>query len=197
MAVVVASDARPASALGVGERLGAIGSLTSDDIFEWSRRGWHAFRRWVREGYDREPAIMIGLGAIVVLPPLALFGLLLRRAPPHRRPAFEGGNDEDGWPQDAWIEVEGREGSRRPIGRGMLLIGRGEDNDLCLNDKSVDRYHAVIHRSPEAEFIITDLTGPGGNGVLVNGERVAQAHLRSGDDVAVGGIRIKFEAIPA
>jgi hypothetical protein len=53
-------------------------------------------------------------------------------------------------PYDGWIEVEGIAGARHPIGPGILRIGRQDDNDLCLADKTVHRYHAVIHRAGEA-----------------------------------------------
>jgi hypothetical protein len=178
-------DTRTASAADTG--------VVSDRVLEWGRHAWHSFQIWVREGYDREPAIMIGLGALVVVPMLACFGLLLRRQPPESRPAA----DHQGWPHDAWIEVEGRAGSRRPIGRGMLRIGRQDDNELCVDHEKVHRYHAVIHRTPEAEFIITDLSGPDGHGVLVNGQRVVQASLNNGDRIEVGEARITFESIPA
>jgi hypothetical protein len=194
MAAALGRDTRPASAVETGEGLGAV---ASDRVVEWSRHAWHAFQIWVREGYDREPAIMIGLGAIVVLPMIAFVGLLLRRRPPESRLGIDEAAGKQGWPHDAWIEVEGRDGSRRPIGRGMLRIGRQDDNEVCVDHEKVHRYHAVIHRTPEAEFIITDLSGPDGHGVLVNGQRVVQASLNNGDRIEVGKARITFESIPA
>jgi hypothetical protein len=189
MAAALGGDTRPASAVDT--------AVVSDRVLELSRHAWHAFQIWVRDGYEREPAIMIGLGAIVVVPMLACFGLLLRRRPPDSRPGIDEAADKQGWPHDAWLEVEGRDGSRRPIGRGMLRIGRQDDNEVCVDHERVHRYHAVIHCTPEAEFIITDLSGPDGHGVLVNGQRVVQASLNNGDRIEVGEARITFESIPA
>jgi FHA domain len=189
MAAALGGDTRPASAVDT--------AVVSDRVLEWGRHAWYSFQIWVREGYDREPAIMIGLAAIVVLPLIAFVGLLLRRQPPESRPGIDEAAGKQVWPHDAWIEVEGRAGSRRPIGRGMLRIGRQDDNELCVDHEKVHRYHAVIHRTPEAEFIITDLSGPDGHGVLVNGQRVVQASLNNGDRIEVGAARITFESSPA
>jgi hypothetical protein len=156
---------------------------------------WPTLRAWFADGYARAPAIVIGLGALMLVPPLAIAGLLLRRGlETHPMPGPEI-SDSLEMTREGWIEIEGIAGSRHPIGLGMLRIGRQDDNDLCLADKTVHRYHAVIHRSPDAEFIITDLSGPSGNGMTVNGIRVPQARLASGDRLALGAVRLKFEAV--
>jgi hypothetical protein len=162
--------------------------------------------------------LVLGLAALLAIPPLAMIGLLLRRreaSPPilggmqtletrvHRRagaraklrPSLDEG--EPLWPSQAWIEIEGSGAPRHGIGRGVVRIGREGDNDICLAESTVHRYHAAIHRTEDAEFVITDLSSAGGNGVAVNGRRVAEALLHDGDTIELGLARLKFIARPA
>ena len=81
------------------------------------------------------------------------------------------------------MEVEGQPGNRYVIGRTLVRIGREEDNDICLAANTVHRYHAVIRRTTDGDVVITDLSGEEGNGVLVNGARVAEARLKQGDAI--------------
>lgn len=87
----------------------------------------------------------------------------------------------------------GRPANPVPLGRSMVRIGRHEENDVQFRHKSVHRYHAVVHRTPDGDFIITDLSGLAGNGVYVNGARVEQSSLRTGDLVELGAIRMRFQ----
>lgn len=67
-------------------------------------------------------------------------------------------------------------------------------NDVQLADASVHRHHAVVHHADDERFIIKDLSGREGNGVKVNGQRVAEAALASGDVIEVGTVVLRFEA---
>jgi pSer/pThr/pTyr-binding forkhead associated (FHA) protein len=78
----------------------------------------------------------------------------------------------------------------------MVRIGREADNDICLQEKTVHRYHAVIRRTTDGEVIITDLSGPDGNGVLVNGTRIGEGRLKRGDVLAIGEVKLNFDARP-
>ncbi|MEI9899033.1 MAG: FHA domain-containing protein [Hyphomicrobium sp.] len=89
-----------------------------------------------------------------------------------------------------------RRGQKHVVGRAMLRIGREADNDICLQEKTVHRYHAVIRRSTDGEVIITDLSGPQGNGVLVNGARVGENRLKAGDVIGIGEVKLNFDARP-
>ena len=74
----------------------------------------------------------------------------------------------------------------------MIRIGRHPDNEVWLTDTSVHRYHAVIHRTQDADFFITDLSGQEGNGIRINGTRRAQSQLINGDVIELGKARITF-----
>lgn len=184
---------------------------------------WGAFADWLAASYARAPALVLGLAALIAVPPLALFGLMVRRRETAslavaelqtqvRRPARTSAVEpREGVrtghiplrPLEAWIEVvgDGEETSansarRHNLARTLLRIGRETDNDVCISDTTVHRYHAAIHRTEDAEFVITDLSSAGGNGVLVNGRAVAEARLANGDMIDLGNARLKFSAAP-
>ena len=104
----------------------------------------------------------------------------------------------NGWyPATRVFEVAGAAGRRYALGRSMIRIGREDDNDIQLPLATVHRYHAVLHRTPEAEYVITDLSSANGNGLIVNGRRLAEARLRDGDTVQLGEATLTFTARPA
>jgi adenylate cyclase len=67
-----------------------------------------------------------------------------------------------------WLEG-GSNGQRWPIGPACT-IGRGQKNDIVLEDRQVSRRHALIHRQDQDEFWLVDLGS--GNGSFVNSRRV-------------------------
>lgn len=74
--------------------------------------------------------------------------------------------------------------------RDGLTIGRAADADLCIEDDSVSREHAVVRRG-QAAWTISDCGSR--NGTLLNGTRIpmfVDCPLRDGD-------RLEFGAVPA
>ncbi|MPZ22358.1 MAG: FHA domain-containing protein [Dehalococcoidia bacterium] len=69
------------------------------------------------------------------------------------------------------------------------VIGRADDADIVLADPMVSRNHARIRVSPDA-VTIEDLNSA--NGTRVNGERVGNADLRTGDQVAIGSYSLRL-----
>ena len=180
-----------------------------------SGRTWQQIRQWIGENYARAPALMLGLSVALVVPPLALAGLLVRgkrrrrptpettlaigRAARRSAGTFDAAptrTEGFSWPTEAWVDIQGSPGGRFVIGSTLVRIGREADNDIRLSDKTVHRYHAVIRRTPEGEVVITDLSGNDGNGVLVNGAPVGEARLAKGDIVNIGEVRLHFDARP-
>ena len=90
--------------------------------------------------------------------------------------------------------MEGDAPGTLPLDRRLVCIGRHQDNDIRLPDTAVHRYHAVIERTPDEAFVITDLSGKDGNGVRINGERQSRAQLADGDVIELGRTRLKFES---
>ena len=73
---------------------------------------------------------------------------------------------------------------------GDFVLGRSETCDLRLRgDKKVSTSHARLSHAGE-RFLLEDLGST--NGTFVNGERVHQAPLRSGDRIKIGGTLLVF-----
>ncbi len=74
----------------------------------------------------------------------------------------------------------------------LVAIGRGETNDVVLEDAStiVSRYHAAIVRlpAPEKGYFVRDLSSR--NGTRVGGKVVCRKRLAHGDVIEVGGYRL-------
>ncbi len=82
-------------------------------------------------------------------------------------------------------------GSRYRLGSDRIVIGRGENCDVRVNDTSVSRRHACIEADQDG-FAITDLQSL--NGIHVNNAPVAHARLRDGDYLRVGNRIYRFLA---
>jgi pSer/pThr/pTyr-binding forkhead associated (FHA) protein len=75
-----------------------------------------------------------------------------------------------------------------PLGDEIVRIGRGVGADLRLDEPSVSRRHAIFEPVPEPR-ILDDRSS---NGTFVNGARVQQAVLRSGDTIVVGRVALRY-----
>lgn len=78
-------------------------------------------------------------------------------------------------------------GMKHPLEPPGLVIGRGTDADLRINDPGVSRRHAEIRVYPNdasPQVSIVDLGST--NGMLVNGARVEHAMLEDGATVKIG-----------
>ena len=71
-----------------------------------------------------------------------------------------------------------------------VRIGRSRDCDIVLEDKGLSRLHAQIE-SVDGQWIIRDLQSA--NGVFVNGKKVHETALSSGDTVRLGGCSITVQ----
>ncbi len=82
------------------------------------------------------------------------------------------------------------EGSRIvPLTGQGLTIGRRPDMTLVLDQVQVSRVHAQI-RQVQGRYIIFDLQSSGGT--YVNGVRVTQCALHTGDVISLAGVQIVF-----
>jgi FHA domain len=160
-------------------------------------------------GYQKAPLLVVVLSALLVLPAVALASWIMRaagksatratrqhRASRDRMRGSAAGPDVSAWPAQAWLSVEGEARGTHPVAGEMIRIGRHPDNEVWLTDTSVHRYHAVIHRTQDADFFITDLSGQEGNGIRINGTRRAQSQLINGDVIELGKARITFATAP-
>jgi len=72
------------------------------------------------------------------------------------------------------------------------LIGRAEEADLMINERSVSRHHAVVQKEElDLGWFVEDLGSH--NGTFVNGLRVERETIKPGDEIRFGRIRVHFE----
>jgi Mg-chelatase subunit ChlD/biotin carboxyl carrier protein len=76
-----------------------------------------------------------------------------------------------------------------PIRGASFGIGRDPRGNMVLADGKVSRNHARIIRDPSG-YAIQDLRST--NGTFVNGQRISQQRLRSGDQIRVGDTKMVF-----
>jgi chromosome segregation ATPase len=88
--------------------------------------------------------------------------------------------------------LEGQE-LRFPLFKDRLTIGRTEQNDIQLNAPYVSRRHAVVV-TDRAMTRVIDWGSK--NGVFVNGDRVTEHFLESGDIVTIGTAEFRYEERP-
>jgi hypothetical protein len=86
-------------------------------------------------------------------------------------------------------------GTRHPLQPPGLVIGRGSEADLRINDPGISRRHAQIRVNPAGPRMQIDIIDLGStNGILVNGQRVRQAVLQEGSRIEIGSTRMLVHA---
>src|SRR5947209_6866193 len=92
-----------------------------------------------------------------------------------------------------WLEFRGGrfQGQRLALERTIITIGRGEDNDIWLDDDLASRYHAELAWDNGVVYI-TDCDSL--NGVLLNGRRIhGSTRIEAGELLEIGSQRFLFE----
>lgn len=87
-----------------------------------------------------------------------------------------------------WVEVGS---TTYALAAAVTRLGRGTEADLRIDDPGISRHHAELRRSG-GDVTVVD-TGST-NGVVVDGERVAQARLRDGSRITLGSTTLVFHA---
>ncbi|MEE8385434.1 MAG: FHA domain-containing protein, partial [Dehalococcoidia bacterium] len=65
-----------------------------------------------------------------------------------------------------------------------IVIGRDQNCEVPLEDTLTSRRHARLYRDDRGKYWIQDLTSK--NGTLLNGQNIATARIRSGDEIGIG-----------
>jgi two-component system NtrC family sensor kinase len=81
------------------------------------------------------------------------------------------------------------QGVRFELEQKTVGVGRDASNAVQIHDTEVSRQHAEIRRD-ETSYVLADLNSS--NGTFVNGNRVREHPLASGDQVQVGGTLMLF-----
>ena len=81
-------------------------------------------------------------------------------------------------------------GMRHPLSPPGLVIGRGTEADLRINDPGISRRHAEIRvgQSADGSIDIVDLGST--NGITVDGQKVRHAVLQEGSRIEIGTTRM-------
>ncbi|MBA3619002.1 MAG: FHA domain-containing protein [Acidothermales bacterium] len=82
-------------------------------------------------------------------------------------------------------------GSRFLLDSDITTAGRHPDSDIFLDDVTVSRRHAELHRRGDG-FLVRDVGSL--NGTYVNRERIETATLSGGDEVQIGKYRLVYHA---
>ena len=81
-------------------------------------------------------------------------------------------------------------GSKFEFTSGRVLVGRGEECAIRLNQGSISRQHAVFTFLGDA-WQLEDLNSQ--NGVMVQGEPITRVELRDNAEIRFGTINAQFE----
>jgi hypothetical protein len=86
------------------------------------------------------------------------------------------------------------DGKRIALGANPLRVGRLPACDIVLADPNVSRQHAEVRRTEDGlgGHMVVDLGST--NGTKVNGIPVRSQRLEHGDEITVGGTRLRYEA---
>lgn len=132
---------------------------------------------WVEDSFT--PLLMVVAGSAL----LVGLAVLVRSLSQPRSTPWRTGS--------AFVQVqEGNAvGMRAGFRRNVLNLGRDPRNDLALADNLVSAMHAQIRREPNG-YVIYDLNSR--NGTFVNGRKITQHRLHSGDRITVGRTVLVF-----
>ncbi len=107
------------------------------------------------------------------------------------RPTSNRSTDsKDDYRPYAYLIADDGTDTRYPITRTIWRIGRSKDNELSLDDTSISRRHAEIHRNGNGTFDIIDMNSM--NGVYINNEKIGKAELHEGDTLEIGDFFMHF-----
>lgn len=80
-------------------------------------------------------------------------------------------------------------GLRIPVSSEPLVIGRLPGNTVVIDDSRVSRRHLQLELTDAAILVAKDLGST--NGTKVNGVRISESSVDEGDELDVGGVKIK------
>ena len=80
-------------------------------------------------------------------------------------------------------------GREWPVNKTEIVIGRGQENDIVVDHRSLSRQHAKIVLNGQV-YRVVDCGSS--NGTFVNGEKYAQVDLKRGDVMELGHIHLRL-----
>ena len=88
------------------------------------------------------------------------------------------------------IEDNSSQPYRFSLDRKLVTIGRGSENDIAVDCRSVSVNHAVMKRVPGG-FKLRDMDST--NGTRLDGKKVTEIFLENGQEVKVGDVDFDFQ----
>jgi len=73
-----------------------------------------------------------------------------------------------------------------------IVLGSSSDCDVQLDETGVSPQHAEIRRAGDSSLLLKDLGSE--TGTLLNGERITESQLGSGDEIRIGTCRMMLQA---
>lgn len=89
------------------------------------------------------------------------------------------------------LQLPGNNEQAFEVSKPEITVGRGQTNDIVLQDSRVSRSHARFEFDAAGGVTVVDLGST--NGIRVNGSHVDQAKIQPGDVIFIGGNQITFE----
>lgn len=88
------------------------------------------------------------------------------------------------------------DGAKEHVLSAFNTLGRHPENTVQLLDRIVSKEHCRITRGPSGKYVLRDVGSL--NGSFVNGERVTERSLESGDEISMGNTVLRFvEDLPS
>lgn len=79
------------------------------------------------------------------------------------------------------------------LSKPVTTVGRGNANDLVLNDSSVSRFHAVIKLREDSIFVADRGST---NGIILNDKKIGkETEFKDGDTAQVGSYKLRLENV--
>ena len=75
----------------------------------------------------------------------------------------------------------------------VKTIGRGQDNNIVINDEKVSRTHLQMVQDDSGNISVVDVGST--NGTYVNGVRIiGETRLKDGDNVRIGNTNLPWKS---
>ena len=89
------------------------------------------------------------------------------------------------------VRAGAQAGDRFQLSDLVTRLGRHPDSEISLDDITVSRRHAEIHRGPGG-YLLRDVGSL--NGTYLNRQRIDEGALRNGDELQIGKFKLVFFA---
>ena len=76
-----------------------------------------------------------------------------------------------------------------PVNSDAVMVGRGENADLVLNDTGISREHVQLIPSGKTCMVVDNFSS---NGTFVNGMEISKIRMRAGDQLEIGRSKFHF-----